>query len=1152
MANGEVELKVSLDAKGVAADAQKLAVRLKAELSDVDIEVPVAIDRGELDREAQAVRAFLDKQFDEIPVGFSVDSQGKLRNELGQFVKVAQVAAREAQEALGEVGVDFDIDPSELRLIDNALKEVTEENLRTARTAKILQDAYDLDDREIDKVIQKMNRLEKETDQAKGAASALDNVLQGVGQGLGQALTDIGLEALSQVKVLLGEIASSALEFEGARAAADTLADDVDGLTDSLRQVNGELKGQATTTSLLKASYDVLSAGYTNTADATTILENATKAAVGGFSDTNTVADATTTILNAYGKSAKDAGAITDVLIETQNKGKITVDQYAQQVGKAIGIVASAGVGFQEFSAAIATATAQGVPAESAVSGTRQAIVNLLKPTAEAKDLLAQFGIENASAALKSGGLVGILETLANQGATSDQLSKIFSDVDGLAVVSTLAGENLGKFQANITALGDATGKMNEQFEKIANSLPGLLNSIQNDFSERVSNIAQSLTPLGEGVLSLLRDTLSEAGEQSQGLDKLSEASQRLKDSLTGNPEIAEKLGEALAAVADAGIDALVELVDQFNEFANDADAVEAIKDDVEGLADAIRGLGQVAGFVVTLVQGFQNLKTRASEIPVVGEAIGNSFRSVSPVLTLLIGLLDKWLDQLSFVLDKLGLLPGVVRSIQGEVQAVEASGGDKIDDAVRSINRNLEVAAQRIRTRDTGGGDVGGDTGGGDVGGDTGGDTELDPVIDDAIDDRVQTEIDAQAEIEAATQERIEAEIEAQEQAKQAAIDKAKEEAALQENLAKVAIEADESRLKALDQVEDSYKRQLDLIKSQLSLFDSLGKLQETIDQGRQERLEGVLADESASEFEKQKAARDLTKLTEERFQREQQQLEVRQAAELQQFDLEQKRQQLSDQRAVQEEQIALKKLALQKLEIENQIRIAQLEGDENAVKIGQAQLSLLNEQAAAQQGVIASLEQQAAASQEVGAANRRALLASQEAADVDLAQTQQQQAQGLQGQLGDLNQFGAEGLANAAERRLGEESQDATGFLNRANRGGLGADAIGRDFQQQIPDLAAELRRNPPAAAVPLTRNPTAEAVGQLANVPAAGGGLGIKPEQFTAPIVAELRQLSQRVELLAQNPRQINLTSESPWDDLRRYYQEEDAAKQRQVNA
>jgi hypothetical protein len=70
---------------------------------------------------------------------------------------------------------------------------------------------------------------------------------------------------------------------------------------------------------------------------------SATKGAMGGFSDTNTVADALTSTLNAYGQSADQAAAYTDKFAATQNAGKITIGQYAANIGKVAPLAAQGG-----------------------------------------------------------------------------------------------------------------------------------------------------------------------------------------------------------------------------------------------------------------------------------------------------------------------------------------------------------------------------------------------------------------------------------------------------------------------------------------------------------------------------------------------------------------------------------------------------------------------------------------------------------------------------------------------------------------------------------------------------------------------------------------------------------------------------------------
>ena len=98
--------------------------------------------------------------------------------------------------------------------------------------------------------------------------------------------------------------------------------------------MSNELSGQASQLDLLAASYDVASAGFGKTAELTDVLKASQLGATGGFSDLATVADATTSVLNAYGKSSDEAASLVDGFIQTQNDGKIVVDQYAQQIGR--------------------------------------------------------------------------------------------------------------------------------------------------------------------------------------------------------------------------------------------------------------------------------------------------------------------------------------------------------------------------------------------------------------------------------------------------------------------------------------------------------------------------------------------------------------------------------------------------------------------------------------------------------------------------------------------------------------------------------------------------------------------------------------------------------------------------------------------------
>ena len=170
-------------------------------------------------------------------------------------------------------------------------------------------------------------------------------------------------------------------EAERARTAVKTLGVDVEALSNNLLHLSNSLEGAYSQTELLAASYDVASAGFTNASDAARILEASALGAVGGMSELGTVSDAVTSVLNAFGLESDKAAKIVDGFIQTQNDGKIIVDQYARQIGRIAPTASAAGISIDELNAAIATITAQGVPVEQTFTGLNQAIVSILKPT---------------------------------------------------------------------------------------------------------------------------------------------------------------------------------------------------------------------------------------------------------------------------------------------------------------------------------------------------------------------------------------------------------------------------------------------------------------------------------------------------------------------------------------------------------------------------------------------------------------------------------------------------------------------------------------------------------------------------------------------------------------------------------------------------
>jgi len=317
-------------------------------------------------------------------------------------------------------------------------------------------------------------------------------------------------------------------EADKAAAAVRTLGVNSEKLQRQLLAVSNETKGLVSQTQLLEASYDVASAGFNNAASAANILKAATLGAVGGLSDLNTVADATTSVLNAYGLSSEKASKIVDGFIQTQNDGKIVVAQYAQQIGRVAPIAAAAGVGIEDLNAAISAVTATGVPVESTFAGLRQAIASVIKPTEEARKTSELLGLEFSSAAIKTKGFGGFLaDVIEKTGGSEVALTKLFGSVEAVATILPLANDGLEKFNTSLDNQKNAAGAA----EKAAEDLGGTVSSQVGSIINNIGNVARALdTVLGPAIKSVVTDV-------NNLISAFSTAIQKFNDLITGRLE---------------------------------------------------------------------------------------------------------------------------------------------------------------------------------------------------------------------------------------------------------------------------------------------------------------------------------------------------------------------------------------------------------------------------------------------------------------------------------------------------------------------------------------------------------------------------------------------------------------------------------------
>ncbi len=296
-----------------------------------------------------------------------------------------------------------------------------------------------------------------------------------------------------------------------ASAKVKTLGVDVDTLNPKLASLSNQLSGQVSQLDLLSASYDVASAGFGEVAELSDVLKASQLGATGGFSELATVADATTSVLNAYGLESDQAAKLVDGFIQTQNDGKIVVDQYAQQIGRLAPIAAGAGVGIDELNAAISTVTATGVPVESTFAGLRQVIASIQKPTSEASKAAEKLGIDFSATALSTKGLGGVLEELvAKGGASEETLAQFFGSVEARTAILPLLNDQLVSFNKNLENQAKAQGTAAKAAFEAQNTIQGQLTRLGTAFT--------NLTTEGSEIGIVIRESLKVAAVTVEAL----------------------------------------------------------------------------------------------------------------------------------------------------------------------------------------------------------------------------------------------------------------------------------------------------------------------------------------------------------------------------------------------------------------------------------------------------------------------------------------------------------------------------------------------------------------------------------------------------------------------------------------------------------
>lgn len=404
----------------------------------------------------------------------------------------------------------------------DTLKEAERQAKEQFEQGKIGEEQYRAIQREVGFAEAELKKLEKSlknvNSEWKNAAADIKKFGEGA-EKAGKKLLPVSAAATA------GGIAAAkmSMEFGDAMAKVATIADDTVTPLADMQKAIIDLSNETGVSAgaIAEDVYNAISAGQ-DTADAVAFVSKSLKLSRAGFADTGASLDILTTILNAYSMESEEAARVSDILIQTQNKGKVTVGELSSVMGKIIPTAKMANVNLEQLGAGYAIMTANGIAAAESTTYMNSMLNELSKTGSVSDDVLRELtGKSFAQLSAEGKTIADVLAILSEEAANSGlTLADMFGSAEASKAALTLLGDSAQNFNDMLIEMGNSAGSTETAFEKLdtpAQRMRESFNKIQN----AAIRLGDALAPIIEkvsGFIEKLADKLVNMDEKTLGI----------------------------------------------------------------------------------------------------------------------------------------------------------------------------------------------------------------------------------------------------------------------------------------------------------------------------------------------------------------------------------------------------------------------------------------------------------------------------------------------------------------------------------------------------------------------------------------------------------------------------------------------------------
>ncbi len=220
---------------------------------------------------------------------------------------------------------------------------------------------------------------------------------------------------------------------------------DVKGFVGTVKSLAGETARAPK--ELADAMFFITSAGLRG-AEALETLKLSAQAAALGLGQTEVIADAVTSAMNAYSSSGMSATRATNIMALAVRAGKLEASALAPVLGQLLPIASGMGIAFEDVAGSLAVMSRTGLNASEATTSLRAIFTTFLKPTKQAADALDIMGLSQSDlleTVKKPGGLIEVIRTLNDKiQEHGGQLTDVVPNVRALSGVMNVLAQDGG------------------------------------------------------------------------------------------------------------------------------------------------------------------------------------------------------------------------------------------------------------------------------------------------------------------------------------------------------------------------------------------------------------------------------------------------------------------------------------------------------------------------------------------------------------------------------------------------------------------------------------------------------------------------------------------------------------------------------------